>query len=130
MSISIRIIQTFSIALLALPFSLQAESWSCRHDNNVREIQIEHPADAAVPCKVMYRKLTEGVEDKALWTAENDAAYCEEKARAFVEKQVGWGWTCVETVADKTSEAESTEAAAPAEADTSAEAPAKSEATE
>ena len=53
-----------------------------------------------VPCSVVYKKLTEGVEDQVLWTAENDAGYCEDKAKAFVDKQIGWGWTCVETVSD------------------------------
>lgn len=93
--------QTAAIALLAIPFSSQADSWSCRHSNDVREIHIQsETADSPVPCSVVYKKLTEGVEDQVLWTAQNDAAYCEEKAKEFVERQVGWGWTCVETIAD------------------------------
>ncbi len=103
-----RVLQGLGIVLLALPFNLQADSWSCRHNDDVREIHIQRDTSEPVPCKVVYKKLTEGVEDQVLWTAENDANYCEEKARAFVEKQTGWGWTCVETIADKPSEADST----------------------
>jgi len=95
-------------AVLAFsPLASIADSWSCRHTNNVREIHIERGTTGAVPCQVVYKKLTEGVEDQILWRAENDAEYCEQKANDFVAKQEGWGWTCVETIADKSSEAES-----------------------
>ena len=117
-----------SAVLLALPFSAFAESWSCRHDNDVREIHIVQETDAAVPCSVVYKKLTEGVEDQVLWTANNDASFCQEKAQAFVDKQIGWGWTCVETIADETvTEESSAVEAAPVEAETEAkiEAPAE-----
>ncbi len=104
MNVSIRILQGLGLALLALPLTLLADSWSCRKNNDVREIHIVRPSGEAVPCQVVYKKLTEGVEDQVLWSAENDAAFCEDKAKAFVEKQVGWGWTCVETIADKATE--------------------------
>lgn len=97
--------QTAVIALLAIPFSSQAQSWSCKLDNNVREIHIqtESPSSPA-PCSVVYKKVTEGAEDQTLWTAANDAGYCEEKAKAFVEKQVSWGWTCEETASGENGE--------------------------
>jgi len=101
-----------TLALISLPFSLHAESWSCRHGNDVREIHIQRASGAAVPCSVVYKKLTEGVEDQVLWTADNDENFCEEKAKAFVAKQESWGWTCVETIQEKAGE----DAAAPAEA--------------
>lgn len=125
MKIPTRLIQTLSIAALTLPFNAFADSWSCRHGDDVREIHIQRESSAPVPCSVVYKKLTEGAEDQVLWTAQNDAGYCEEKARAFVEKQTGWGWTCVETIqtmsesnspaAEETSQ---TEEAAPAETTT------------
>ncbi len=87
--------------LLSLSSGAFANSWSCRHNDNVREIHIETPSSASVPCSVVYRKLTEGVEDRVLWTAENDASYCLEKAQGLVDKQTGWGWTCVETLSEK-----------------------------
>ncbi len=89
------------MALPAIPFTASAESWSCRHGNDVREIHITHETSAPVPCSVVYKKLTEGVEDQVLWSASSDVNYCEEKANAFVEKQIGWGWTCVETISDE-----------------------------
>lgn len=125
---------TFTAAvLMVLPFSTFAESWSCRHDNDVREIHIVHEAEADVPCSVVYKKLTEGVEDQVLWTANNDANYCLEKAQGLVDKQIGWGWTCVETIADETStenaasdetasEEAASEEAAPAEVEIKVEA--------
>jgi len=125
--------QTVAITLLAIPFSSQAESWSCRHGNDVREIHIQtESASSPLPCSVVYKKLTEGVEDKVLWNATNDAGYCEEKAKAFVEKQIGWGWTCVETISDENTTTETD--TAPAEkseaAPTSDAAPAESTATD
>jgi len=101
-----------TLTLISLPFGLHAESWSCRHGNDVREIHIQRATGAAVPCSVVYKKLTEGVEDQVLWTADNDENFCEEKAKAFVAKQESWGWTCVETIQEKAGE----DAAAPAEA--------------
>jgi hypothetical protein len=91
---------TVVIALLAIPFSSNAQSWTCKQASNVREIHIQSESPASpVPCSVVYKKVTEGVPDQTLWTAENDAAYCEEKAKAFVEKQTSWGWTCEEAAA-------------------------------
>jgi len=96
-----RMAPVFVISLLA-PFSAYADSWSCRHGNDVREVHMTQTTDAPVPCQVVYKKLTEGAEDQVLWNAQNDAAYCEAKATAFVEKLESWGWTCVETIADET----------------------------
>ena len=88
---------TVALALLAIPFSSQAASWSCKNGSNVREIHIQTESPSSpVPCSVVYKKVTEGAADQTLWTAANDAAYCAEKAKAFVEKQVSLGWTCQE----------------------------------
>ena len=85
-------------ALLLLPLGASAESWSCRQDNDVREVHVQRTGSGPVPCEVVYKKLTEGVEDQVLWNAQNQANYCEEKAAEFVAKLEGWGWTCVETI--------------------------------
>ena len=106
-------------ALLAFSGSSYGESWSCRHDNNVREIHIVQETSSGVPCSVVYKKQTEGVEDQVLWTASNDANYCLEKATAFVEKQTAWGWTCVETIADDNTQVE--KATTPEESGTAVE---------
>ena len=91
-------LQILSIALFILPLNAFADSWSCRHGNDVREIHIQRESSNLVPCSVVYKKLTEGVEDQVLWTAENDPDYCDQKASEFVDKQTSWGWTCVETI--------------------------------
>lgn len=105
----------------ALPFSTFADSWSCKHDNHERVIEIQRSTDAPVPCEVVYKKVTEGAADQVLWNANAEAGYCEDKAAAFVAKQEGWGWTCTQT---STTEAP----AADAPADAPAEAPATEEA--
>ena len=95
-----RAVTIFTVALLALPVSALADSWSCRHDNNVREVHIVRTTAESVPCDVVYKKQTEGFEDQVLWHADNDEAYCDEQAKGFVAKLESWGWTCVETVSD------------------------------
>jgi hypothetical protein len=96
-----RTIPILAISLL-VPLSAHADSWSCRLGNDVREVHMEQTTSAPLPCQVVYKKLTEGVEDQVLWTAQNDAAYCEFKAKGFIEKLESLGWTCVETIRDET----------------------------
>jgi len=95
-----RTIPILAISLL-VPLSAYADSWSCRLGNDVREVHMEQTTSAPLPCQVVYKKLTEGVEDQVLWTAQNDAAYCEFKAKGFIEKLESLGWTCVETIRDE-----------------------------
>ena len=89
-------------ALLITPLSANADSWSCSHGNNVREVHIERPTSSPAPCNVVYKKQTEGFEDQTLWSASSDDSYCEEKAEAFVAKLESWGWVCTETISDET----------------------------
>jgi hypothetical protein len=95
-----RTVQILSISLLT-SLNAYADSWSCRQGNDVREVHVEQPTSAPVPCNVVYRKLTEGIEDQVLWNAQSDESYCEEKARGFIEKLESLGWTCVETIRDE-----------------------------
>jgi hypothetical protein len=44
-----------------------------------------------LPYEVQYKK---DDSTQTLWNANNVKGYCEEKAKAFVEKQKGWGWSC------------------------------------
>ena len=95
--------RTFTILVVALftvPVSAYADSWSCSHGNDVREVHIERTTSEPAPCNVVYRKLTEGVEDQVLWNAQNDDSYCEEKATGFIAKLESWGWVCAETIRD------------------------------
>jgi len=81
--------------------SVYAESWSCSKDNLLREVEIEYPEGSALPCKVIYKKQTEGVYDQTLWSADSTEGYCEEKAAGLVAKLEGWGWVCLETVSSE-----------------------------
>jgi hypothetical protein len=94
--------QTILILSISLLTSLNAyaDSWSCRHGNDVREVHIERLTPSPAPCEVVYKKLTEGVEDQVLWSAQSDGAYCGEKASGFITKLESFGWTCVETIRD------------------------------
>jgi hypothetical protein len=106
-----RTLQVLTIALLFAPIGAYAESWSCSHGNDVREVHIERPTSSPVPCSVEYRKLTEGVEDQTLWNAENDDSYCDEKAEGFIAKLESWGWVCTETIRDDAAAEQATEQA-------------------
>jgi len=96
-----RMFQILLVALLTAPISAYAESWSCSKSNDVREVHIERTSSASVPCNVVYKKQTEGIEDQVLWSASSDETYCEEKANGFVTKLESWGWVCTETVSDE-----------------------------
>lgn len=97
-----RTFQILAIMLFAAPFNAYASSWSCSHGNDVREVHIERPTSSPVPCNVVYKKQTEGVEDQILWNATSDDSYCDEKAQGFVAKLESWGWVCTETISDDT----------------------------
>lgn len=95
-----RTFQILVVAFFAVPVNAYADSWSCSLGNDVREVHIERTSSAPVPCNVVYRKLTEGIEDQILWSANNDEDYCEKKADEFVTKLGSWGWVCAETIRD------------------------------
>ena len=97
-----RTFQILAIMLFAAPFNAYASSWSCSHGNDVREVHVERPTSSPVPCNVVYKKQTEGVEDQILWNANSDDSYCDEKAQGFVAKLESWGWVCTETISDDT----------------------------
>lgn len=99
-----RILLPLVVTCFILPTSAYAESWSCSSGNDVREVQIERTTSEAVPCNVVYKKPTEGVEDQILWNATNDDSYCDEKAQGFVAKLESWGWVCTETIHEEATE--------------------------
>ena len=101
------LMQIAIMVLLGAPAGAYADSWSCSKSDNVREVMIEYPQGGSVPCDVVYKKPTEGVEDQVLWYAENTEGYCEEKAREFVGKLESWGWVCLETVSQGSGESAS-----------------------
>lgn len=95
-----RVFQVLIFTCFALPVSAYAESWSCSKSNDVREVHIVRSTSAPVPCQVLYKKLTEGVEGQVLWNANNDATYCEEKALGLIAKLESVDWVCAETIRD------------------------------
>jgi hypothetical protein len=71
------------------------ETYTCTYGLNERIISVVYQdQEAKVPCEVRYQK--DGVTE-TLWSAQDEVGYCEEKAKAFVEKQRGWGWNCEDT---------------------------------
>ena len=100
MCLSKRTFQIVTAAFFAVPFSAGADSWSCSHDNLVREVHVARTTSAPVPCDVVYKKQTEGVEDQVAWHADNDENFCMEKARELVATLESNGWVCTETIID------------------------------
>lgn len=89
-----RAAMTMLVTLLAGTQVAQASSWTCEHGNLVREIRVERTSDESAPCQVVYNKDAEGQGSSVLWSAENDAAYCDAKADELAEKLQGYGWSC------------------------------------
>jgi hypothetical protein len=87
----------------------------CSHGSQTRVIEVAYTSEDNVPCEVRYSK-EEG--SQTLWSATNKAGFCEEKAAAFVEKQIGWGWACEASINTAITD----------EAEIAAEAPVSSEA--
>lgn len=82
-----------ALAIILLATSAMADDTTiCTNGPQERVISVVYlQSGEKVPCEVRYQK--DGTTE-TLWSANNEAGYCEEKARAFVEKQRGWGWTC------------------------------------
>ncbi|MGL6159342.1 hypothetical protein [Microbulbifer sp.] len=88
---------------LALPLAATAAdpmSTSCTHGDDVRTIEVVYPQGAELPCEVHY---TKDGETRTLWSASNQAGFCESKAEEFISKQQNWGWQC-DSAADEPQE--------------------------
>lgn len=94
----LRFMPIIAAASMLAATNASAESWNCSSGDLVREVVIEYPQGSALPCKVIYKKQTEGVYDQELWSADSTEGYCEEKAADLVARLEGWGWVCLETV--------------------------------
>jgi len=83
--------------LLLFPCTLwgaQDFEYFCTFGDQTRVIEVEYTGEGNVPCQVNYTK-SSGSE--VVWWVDNVAGFCESKAKAFVEKQRGWGWECSES---------------------------------
>ena len=83
--------QTTTTTESAMP-ALKTE---CKGGNLTRVIWVSYEsATTGEGCKVHYSKPDENVEEKVLWSAQQVPNFCQEKAKAFIEKQKGWNFTC------------------------------------
>jgi hypothetical protein len=83
--------------LTATVVSQAAGGATCTQGSNKRTVAImsKDASGKGVPCEVHYKKETEQPgHDQVIYTANNDVSFCEAKAKAFVEKLTGMGWTC------------------------------------
>lgn len=89
---------TVFAAVALLPFAASAQgvtSYSCTYDDLLRRVEILTEPGVPVPCEVHYYKDTEAPgESQVLWSAQNDAMYCESKTAEFIARLEGWGWNC------------------------------------
>ncbi|MBB3062632.1 hypothetical protein [Microbulbifer rhizosphaerae] len=98
---------------LALPLAATAAdplSTSCTHGGDVRTIEVVYPQGAELPCEVHY---TKDGETQTLWSASNQAGFCESKAEEFIASQQSWGWQC-DSATDASQEAAAAVEPAPA----------------
>ncbi|MCK5001716.1 MAG: hypothetical protein KAJ92_00145 [Gammaproteobacteria bacterium] len=102
-------------AVVVAPTGALANTWSCTHDDLIRTVEIEYSDSGETACNVNYTKETEGVEMQTLWSAENQVAYCEEKAEGFVAKLGSWGWDCTKSETEAEPEPEAAEVTPEAE---------------
>lgn len=72
------------------------ETYLCSSGQNERVISVVYQDQGEkVPCEVQYQK---DDTTETLWDAKSEVGYCEEKAQAFVQKQLDWGWQCDKAV--------------------------------
>ncbi len=84
-----------SIALPSVAATQEAGKFQCSYGDMQRRVEIASEPGVEVPCSVHYFKDTEMPgEQQVLWSADNDPAYCREKAMELVAKLEGWGWDC------------------------------------
>ena len=98
-------------------FAQDVTNYRCALDELTRRVEILSEPGVRVPCEVHYYKDTEMPgEDQVLWSAQNEAGYCEDRAAEFVERLRGMGWTCWDAGdTEAGAEGDDTEALAPAE---------------
>lgn len=89
------LVLTASLMCPLAPLAQQAASFECRMGDVTRRVVVERAGAEPVPCEVAYYRVDEAPgERQVLWSAANEAGYCESRARGFVEQLEGWGWQC------------------------------------
>ena len=107
-----------TVAFPGLTIAQGVESHRCTQGELERRVEILYETAESVPCEVHYYKDTEAQgQREVLWSAANEAGYCEKQAQAFIGKLEGWGWNCGQS---ETEEAAPEDAEAEAVDDTEA----------
>jgi hypothetical protein len=89
---------SLAAALPAIAFAQSSDTYQCTMGDLTRRVEIARESGAPVPCEVLYFKDSEAPgERQVLWSAANEAGYCESQAQGFVEKLQGLGWECQST---------------------------------
>jgi hypothetical protein len=98
----LRAMLAVSVATL-LPLVAAAQStmrYQCTMGDLTRRVEVVQSTSAPVPCAVEYFKDSEAAgERQVLWSASNEAGYCEARAAEFVGRLGELGWTCGDAVA-------------------------------
>ncbi len=94
---------SFAILLstISLPATaVAADNYRCTNGDLVRRVEIYYEPGLEVPCEVHYYKDTELPGERQVpWRAQNEAGYCESRAKAFIEQLKSQGWECTATEA-------------------------------
>jgi hypothetical protein len=128
--------KNFRIAILLSALSLPAtavaaDNYHCTNGDLVRRVEIYYEPGREVPCEVHYYKDTELPGERQVpWRAQNEAGYCESRAKAFIEQLTSQGWDCKVAATDTAAPAAETPAAEELPAEAPAEAPAETDDTE
>jgi len=102
------VIMTLLVGIPGAAIGQGSMSYQCTFGDLQRRVEILTEPGVSVPCEVHYHKDTETPgERQVLWSATQEAGYCERKTEEFVAKLESWGWTCA------TSAGETEPAAAP-----------------
>ena len=85
-------------AVIASTGARANETTLCTFGQKERVISVIYQnQESKLPCEVHYKK---NGKTETLWAAQHNAGYCEEKAKAFIQKQTGWGWKCSNTTSE------------------------------
>jgi len=84
-----------ALAVPSLALAQDAGKYRCTQGDMVRRVEILTEPGVVVPCEVHYYRDTEAPgQQQVLWTAQNQAGYCEAKVDGFLAMLEGYGWDC------------------------------------
>ena len=106
--------------LFCTPVLATADSTHCTNGSLQRTVEVVYSNPGQpVPCEVLYDKPSEGTQ-QSLWRANNEAGYCEDRAREFIGRLEELGWACGAAGTDAPEEPEASEEPTEPEGETAA----------